>query len=146
MNSQSQEQTALLREILKWIKFAGMKEVKGVLKSVLDTDQKKIIYQLSDGENSSRWLAKAAGVSDFTVRNYWKAWARIGIVEPIRAGTGERYKRSFDLEDLGIEVPKLPTVSQEKEGPSEPAEPTEKESTGPKLEEFQQPSEGKTDA
>ena len=47
--SSENEQILLLKEILKWIRFAGMKQVKEVLASVLDTQQKKLAYQLSDG-------------------------------------------------------------------------------------------------
>jgi len=103
----SDENTALLREILKWIRFAGMKEVSNVLSTTLDSPQKRRIYQMSDGDNSSRDIAKAADVSDGTVRNYWRAWAKAGIMEPIKAGTGDRYKRTFDLEELGINVGQL---------------------------------------
>jgi len=100
----SDENTVLLREILKWIRFSGMKEVRHVLNTVLDSLQKRRIYQLSDGDNSSRDIAKSADVSDATVRNYWRVWAKAGIVEPVKAGTGDRYKRTFDLEELGIDV------------------------------------------
>lgn len=122
MSELESEQLRVLREILKWIRFTGMKEVKGALIAALDTDQKKIIYQLSDGEKSSRDISKATGVSDRTVRNYWKIWSRIGIVEAIKAGTRDRYERSFDLEDLGIEVPRLITTRHENEGSSEPGQ------------------------
>ncbi|HKZ39910.1 MAG TPA: hypothetical protein VJ044_03060 [Candidatus Hodarchaeales archaeon] len=142
MGDAQSEQLRVLREILKWIRFTGMKEVKSVLISALDTDQKKIIYQLSDGQISAREIARQTALSDKTVRNYWGLWARIGVVEAIKAGAGERYKRSFDLEDLGIEAPKLATsIAPKQEQPTEQEQPGE-----PKLEEFQRTSEGKTDA
>lgn len=107
------EQLGVLRDILKWVRFTGMKEVKSVLVATLDTNPKKIIYQLSDGEKGSREIAKAAGVSDWTVRDYWKKWAKFGIVEALRAGSGERYKHSFNLESFGIEVPQGPKMTGE---------------------------------
>jgi hypothetical protein len=60
---------------------------------------------LSDGDNGSVEIAKQGGVSDFTVRAYWKQWSRLGIVEAIKVGRGDRYKKSFDLEDFGIDIP-----------------------------------------
>jgi len=99
------EQVKILREILKWIKFAGTREVKNVLLTILDTEQKRLIYHLSDGGHSSSEIAKAAGTSDTTVRRQWAFWSRQGIVEPLKVRGGERYKKSFELEDLGIEVP-----------------------------------------
>lgn len=95
----------LLSEILKWIRFAGTKEVKGVLTSALDTEQKKLVYHLSNGDNGSVGIANQSGVSDFTVRTYWKQWSKLGIVEAIKIRRGDRYKKSFDLEDFGIGVP-----------------------------------------
>jgi len=110
MESQKSEQTEILKEILKWIKFSGAKEVKSVLLAALGTQQKRLIYHLSDGDKGSLEIGKAAGVSDNTVRRYWTSWARQGIVEPLKVRGGERYKKSFELEDFGIEIPqsKLP--------------------------------------
>jgi len=107
------DQIALLREIVKWLRFAGMKEVKTVLTSALDTEQKKLVYHLSDGGKSSLDIAQQSGVSDFTVRNYWKQWSKLGIVEAIKVGRGDRYVKTFDLEDFGIDVPEPRASSQQ---------------------------------
>ena len=82
----------LLAEILKWIKFAGAKEVREVLASTLDTDQKRLIYYLSDGNRGSVEIAKLAATSDRAVRRFWESWARQGIVDSIKVRGGERYK------------------------------------------------------
>jgi len=103
LNMAENDQIALLREIVKWLRFAGMKEVKTVLTSALDTEQKKLVYHLSDGGKSSLDIAQQSGVSDFTVRNYWKQWSKLGIVEAIKVGRGDRYVKTFDLEDFGID-------------------------------------------
>ena len=105
MNNKENEQIRLLNEILKWIKFSGLKEVKGVLTSALDTDQKKIVYQLSDGSKGIVEIGKAAGISSTaTISRYWKSWARLGLGDYLAVKGGDRFKRAFDLEDLGIEV------------------------------------------
>jgi hypothetical protein len=117
MVSQENEQTQLLREILKWIKFAGMKELKSTLLSVLDTDVKKFVYQKSDGTNGSVELAKLAGIgSNKTVANMWNEWLKLSLGENIPVRGGSRFKRSFDLDDFGIGLPELPQkTSQESE-------------------------------
>lgn len=115
MNQQSNEQTEILREILKWIRFTGAKEVKNVLIATLDTEQKCLIYHLSDGNRASMEIAKLAGTSDTTVRRHWASWARQGIVESLRVRGGERYKKAFELEDFGIEVPEPKIVEQPSE-------------------------------
>ncbi|MGB9960290.1 MAG: hypothetical protein ACPLKQ_07215 [Candidatus Bathyarchaeales archaeon] len=97
----------LLQEILRWVKFAGAKEVRTVLGSILDTEQKRLIYHLSDGERGSVEIGKTASVSDATVRRYWESWARFGIMEPLRVRGGVRYKKCFELEDFGFAVPQI---------------------------------------
>jgi len=112
---ESEEQTELLKEILKWIKFSSIKEVRGVLMEVLDSEQKRLVYDLSDGKNGSIEIGKIAKTSDSTVRRNWESWARIGIVEPIRVQGGLRYKKLFELEDFGFVVPLVKDVSKEPE-------------------------------
>ena len=114
MSALEEEQVKLLREILKWERFTGMKEVKAALESTLDTDQKKTAYQASDGSRGTREVARISGYgSKSTIERLWKIWRRLGLGEtsPVQ-GSGERFTRSFDLEDFGIEVPEMPTTTQ----------------------------------
>jgi response regulator of citrate/malate metabolism len=117
LEHQTNEQTEILKEILKWIKFAGAKEVKNALLTTLDTEQKRLIYHLSDGDHGTQEIGKVVSLSSETIRRYWAMWARQGIVESLRVRGGERYKKSFELEDFGIDVPQPKVVPQ-------PAEPT----------------------
>lgn len=107
------EQITLLKEIAKWLRFAGMKEVKSVLETALDTDQKKLVYHLSDGDKGSLEIAQQTGISDSTVRSYWKQWSKVGIVEVMKVRRGDRYRKAFDLEDFGIDIPQARTVTQQ---------------------------------
>lgn len=126
MNSQNSEQTLLLKEILKWIKFAGMKEVKEVLNSALDSDQKKLVYQLSDGSKGMIEVGKATGISSTaTISKYWKSWLKLGLGENVSVKGGERFRRAFDLEDFGIEVSQSKEVELEKENAGVPIKPSE---------------------
>lgn len=115
MNNQINEMIEVLREILKWTKFAGAREVRNILMATLDTEQKRLIYHLSDGNRGSVEIAKAANVGDSTVRRYWESWARQGIVESMKVRGGERYKKSFDLEDFGFMIPTLKAEKKEEE-------------------------------
>jgi hypothetical protein len=103
----SSEQIRLLSEILKWVKFAGMKDVKEVLSLELNTEPKKQVYQLSDGNRTNAEINKATGVSSGAISGYWKKWVKQGLGEKISVKGGERFIRAFDLEDFGISVPKV---------------------------------------
>jgi hypothetical protein len=93
----------VLMDILKWTKFQGMQQVKQVLETTLDNETKKLVYELSDGMSSPA-IARIAKVSPPTVRDYWKLWAPMGIVE-IHPDYKKRYRRVFSLEEVGIAVP-----------------------------------------
>ncbi len=118
MSTQLTPEVEVLKEILKWIKFSGMKQAKTTLEEVLDTDQKRLAYQLSDLTRTTREVAGLAGFgSKTTVADMWKAWYRLGLGETITVqGGGDRFKRSFNLADFGIPVPKSkisePTLDQ----------------------------------
>jgi len=101
----------LLREILKWIRFQGWKNVKEVLLDTLQDDVAKLVYHYSDGR-SSRKIAEKVPVNYVTVTKYWRKWAKIGIVEPIKVKGGTRYKRIFSLEDFGIEIPEIKRTNE----------------------------------
>jgi hypothetical protein len=97
----------LLKELVKWTKFQAWGKVKDVLLGVLDDNEKKRIYHLSDGKQSSRKIAENVSVSRSTIVKYWNDWANSNIVEPISVkGGGLRHKKMFNLEDFGIEIPK----------------------------------------
>jgi len=113
-NSAKDDQISLLKEILKWIKFAGMKEVRHVLEIELNTDERKIVYQTSDGTKGTVELAKLIGVkSNKTIDTMWDKWLKMNLGENIPVRGGERFKRLFDLEELGIDVPKIRNVVPE---------------------------------
>jgi len=100
--SQNNGQTEILKEILKWIKVSSFRNVQDFLCSVLDTDTKKLIYQFSDGTITSTEVVRKAKSSSQTVSDCWKLWKKIGIGETVKVTGGERFKRTFDLEDFGL--------------------------------------------
>jgi hypothetical protein len=111
----------LLGEILKWTKFAGVKGAKDALNSVLETEQKKIVYQLSDGTKGMVEIGKAAGVSSTaTISRYWDSWSKQGLGDFISVKGGDRFKRTFNLEDVGLEVPQIKVSTKTDKPPTVP--------------------------
>jgi len=96
----------LLEEILKWTKLQGLEKAQLALTTLLKNDAEKLAYENSDGR-TSREISAVVGVSHATIANYWKKWARYGIVAEMSSrGGGMRYKKIFSLQDFGIEIPK----------------------------------------
>ena len=100
--------------------------MKTILTSALDTDQKRTVYQMSDGSKGIVDIGKAVGIkSTATIFKFWKQWTKLGLGDSIPVAGGQRFKRSFDLEDFGFDV----QVTGEKE---EPVQGSQVEQTGAK--------------
>lgn len=117
----------ILREILRWSRFENFPKLRKILLDTLKTDQEKLVYELTDGEKSRYDIAEETGISDSTVRSWWERWYNLGILEPSGKRKG-RPQKIVALEDMGIEVPKIPPkkpeVKEEKVTKAEP-KPTE---------------------
>jgi hypothetical protein len=112
-----------LDQLLKWTRFAGLQQLRNVLTQHLGTDKELLIYELSDGERTTREIAQLVRVgSNATVAGYWKKWSKLGIVEPSQKRQG-RFQRICSLEEVGLTIP--PILETQTETPSE----TEEEST-----------------
>ena len=100
----------LLKEHLKWTKFASQFQLKKVLESALKEEEKKI-YELSNGQRSTRDIEKLTSASRGKIAALWKKWYKMGIVESLDKYNGTRVKRLSSLSDLGIAI-KMPTDRQ----------------------------------
>jgi len=96
-----------LKEQTKWLRVLAIFRLKEIIKEFLITKEQKRIYELSDGKNSTRDIAKkllAEGIkiSHQTVANYWKKWSTVGLVIPSEKYPG-RFEKVISLKDLEIE-------------------------------------------
>lgn len=95
-----------LKEQSRWLRFLAFSSLKKVLESNLETKEQKMIYDLSNGENSTTEISKklklkGIKISHMTVYNYWKKWNSLGIVEPSERYSG-RCRKIVNLEDFDI--------------------------------------------
>jgi len=116
-----------LREILKWTRFANISKLKEILEAELDTDEKKLAYENTDGTNGLKEIEAASGAPQQTVYNWWQKWFRLGLVTESEERKG-RMMKIVSLEDVGIKVPKRMTAGPSPQPPpvqeSEATEPT----------------------
>lgn len=98
-NDRLQEMCA---EFLKIYKFINHPQIMAALNTELSDKTRKIVYELSNGENTTRDIAKVAGISISTITSYWKQWALKGIVVP--AQRKGRFKAAFDPTEYGLSV------------------------------------------
>jgi len=111
MNEKSNE---LLEEILLWTKYDYLATKQKMIEH-LDTDDKKIAYQKSNGERSSRDIAKLVSVSYKTIQKWWKKWFDLGLMEQTEKYGGSRYKQLISLTKMGIPIPDISTEEVEDE-------------------------------
>ena len=102
-----------LDELIFWTRFSALPALRASLVGALREDVDKLVYELSNGERSTRDIAQMISrgrrrITHVTVANMWKKWSILNLVMP--AQRKGRYKRVISLESLGIEIPQ-PEVS-----------------------------------
>ena len=113
-----------LEELVIWQRINGADKVWGLLQAQLDSKEKKLIYQLSDGKMSRDEISATVKVSTGAISGYWSTWYRLGLVSIQKIKGKDRYIRNFDPTDFGIEMPKLTSESASREPQTSPAQPT----------------------
>lgn len=101
------ERTIILRELLVWTRIGFYGTVKNMLTDVLDTDNKRFAYQLTDGTNTKDTVKAQAQIGSNTLNDLYKQCTNLGLMESDEDG---RRCRLFDLTNFGL----LPQVEAEK--------------------------------
>lgn len=101
-----QEIAESLRELVAWTRVIGHPTVKQTLERVLDSDEKRLVYHLTDGRRSVAEIQKLAGVNARFISEWGREWEKFGIVEQSRISKIKgRRQKLFDLAVFGISVP-----------------------------------------
>ncbi len=88
----------LLAELVKWQRVLGMAALKNLAPETLDSKEKRLVYEMTDGLTSVNQISKNVGVSTGTVSNWWSSWFASGLVYK----EGVKYKKIVPLKDLSI--------------------------------------------
>ncbi len=103
-----------IKEILRWVRFSSLQDLKKVLAETLVEDEERIVFELTDGNRSTIDVSKISGVPQRTVARRWQTWTKIGIVERTEKYGGSRVRQICSLEDVGIVVPRIKTSDTKK--------------------------------
>lgn len=89
-----------LQKQTKWQRLQGIKIVREIIPTLLDDEKKKKVYELTDGENTERGIAKSVGVGIGTISRWWNLWYSYGIL----IKENNRYQKIISLKELGIDI------------------------------------------
>jgi hypothetical protein len=107
----------LLRELVAYTRAANHLTITKVLETILDSDDKRLVYQLSDGDASARDIQRLSGVNKDSISEWWREWEQIGIAQQSRSSNVKgRRQRLFSLSDFGIAVPEPKDSDRRNEG------------------------------
>lgn len=93
-----------LREILKWTRFANTSKLKEILEAELDSNEKRLAFEGSDGINGLKEVSEVSGAPRDTVYSWWQKWYRMGLVTDSETRKG-RMMRIASLDEVGLKVP-----------------------------------------
>lgn len=100
-----EEIAASLREVLLLTRIVAYPSVKQTLETVLDSPEKRLVYDATDGQRSTRAIEKATGVNARKVSQWGQEWEQIGIVAQSRTSDIKgRREKLFDLASFGLVV------------------------------------------
>ncbi|SRR5258706_12016601 len=95
-----------LQEIKQWIRLIGFPAAKTTLETTLSSQEKKIVYHLSNGQRSSKEIASLSGVNIRYVSEWSQFWEAIGILTQSKSTNVKgRRQKVFELSDFGISIP-----------------------------------------
>jgi hypothetical protein len=103
-----QELVKLTLETVKWTKVTSFSAVRIILENTLKEDNEKLAYDLTEPGTTAEEIAKVVepfgAVTARTIQNWWKKWARLGL---ITEHTPKQRAKNFSLDDFEIKVPKV---------------------------------------
>lgn len=99
-----------LDELIFWTKFSALPTFRSLLLENLKGEIDQLVYELSDGERSTRDIAKILSkgglrITHVTVANMWNKWLILNLVIP--AKRKGRYRKVLSLESVGIKTPPI---------------------------------------
>lgn len=80
----------------------------------LDSDERKMIYELTDGVRTQKEISSIVNVSRSSIAYYWQKWQGLGILIP-SSKFKVRMKKVIPLSQVGIQLPRKFTTRDKTE-------------------------------
>jgi transposase len=90
----------LLKEILKWQRLQAVNVALELLPKILDTKEKKVVYEMADGKNGIKEVQAKVKIATGTIHKWWNDWLAQGILEK----KGQKYQKIISLKQITIEI------------------------------------------
>lgn len=91
----------VLREILVWTKVGFFGTAKKTLEEVLNSEKKRVAYQMADGTRSLESIRLEVKMSPNDLTELFKVCCNVGLMKTLDGG---KRQRLFDLSQFGLEV------------------------------------------
>lgn len=100
----------LMKENNQLLRFLALSEFRPSVPEYFDEEWEMTLYEMLDGEKTTREIAKNLSKSRLTVLKRLNRWRDQGIVRQVKQG---KYDKLASLETLGYEVPEVKEDGEE---------------------------------
>lgn len=111
-----------LDKLIAYTRFQTFSQLKDVLPKLLDTEEKRAVYQACDGKSGINDMARNTGIIPMNVSNWIRKFESQGIVFSNLYKNKKCPLKIIDLGDIGIAAPKIQKQIKEGEQHGESAE------------------------
>ena len=73
-------ESEILTEILVWERLRGIQVLRQLLPKLLDTEEKKKLYELTDGKNGIREIKIEINMATGKISKLWNMWTANGVL------------------------------------------------------------------
>ncbi|MBI4009671.1 MAG: hypothetical protein HY361_00555 [Candidatus Aenigmarchaeota archaeon] len=96
-----------LDKLIAYLRFESFAQLKEALPKLLDTPEKRLVFQACDGKSGINDMARTINISPMNVSNWVRKFESQGIVFSNLYKNKKCPLKIIDLNDIGIAVPKI---------------------------------------